>query len=158
MLAKPVGIFGQVERANTGNGVHNLVAQWLIKFHIVHSRTVTQKRTTQMSHEYTTDEVRDNFMEHIRELIHYWSTIELPATLHDDDLIKRRVSGVVHSLLVTLDGGSAALPGFIVAPCPHEDDRQYHIDEDEDYYPENHNSIVNADISGYLHELLYKKE
>ena len=106
-----------------------------------------------MSRELTTDEVRDRFLDHVRGLIEYWSTVEL----NGDDSVEHRVSGVVHSLLVTLDGGSLGLPGFIVAPCPHQSDKQYYIDEGENWYPENHESQVNADIGGYLHELLYKK-
>ena len=107
-----------------------------------------------MSREFTTDEVRDRFLDHIRGLIQYWSTVELNA---DHDSIEYRVSGVVHSLLTTLDGCSLELPGFIVAPCPHQSDKQFYLDKGENWYPENHDSKVSADIGGYLHELLYKQ-
>lgn len=108
-----------------------------------------------MSREFTTDEVRNQFLDHVRGLIEYWSTVDLDQ---QSDTVEYRVGGVVHSLLATLDGCSMVLPGFIVAPCPHEDDKQYNIDEGENWYPENHQSSVCADISGGLHELLYKKE
>jgi hypothetical protein len=56
--------------------------------------------------------------------------------------------------MVALDGGAMALPGFIVAPNPHPSDKEYHISEGSDYYPENHELDIKGDIAGGLHELL----
>lgn len=104
-----------------------------------------------MAREYTTDEVREMFMNHIRGLISYWDDVL-------DRTPREKLSGLAHSILVTLDGGSIAVPGFIVAPCPHESDRQHHSDQDENWFPENHENEdkINGDIAGNLHALLYK--
>lgn len=99
--------------------------------------------------EYTTEEIRDQFLDHVRSLIEYWDKVDKQTT-------KEKLSGLAFSLLVTIDGDSA-LPGFILAPCPHENDKQYHIDNNEKYYPENHETNVRGDISGFLHESLYQK-
>ena len=106
-----------------------------------------------MPREMTANEVRDAFMGHVRSLIDYWSDLPDDAC-KDRDPKSWRVSGVVHSVLALLDGASV-LPGFIVAPSPHPDDRQFHIDEGENWYPENRHADVKADIAGGVHELLY---
>lgn len=102
-----------------------------------------------MSREKTTEEVREEFLDHVRYLVSYWDRIEKETT-------KEKLSGLAFSILSALDGCSAGLPSFIVAPCPHPEDKQYHIDNDEDYYPENHDVDVKCDIAGCLHELFYK--
>lgn len=48
-----------------------------------------------------------------------------------------------------------ALPGFIVAPFPHEEDKDYMISQGEDYFPSNDAEKINGDIAGGLHELFY---
>ena len=101
--------------------------------------------------EYTEDEVRDMFMGHIRMLINYWDKETRKPTRRE------ALEGFAHSFLVLLDGGSA-LPGFIVAPRPHADDKKFHQENGENWFPENHESNVKCDIGGYLHELLYVKQ
>jgi len=104
-----------------------------------------------MSREKTTNEIREEFLSHIRHLIGYWSKIP-------QDNVKERLEGLAFSILVALDGGSS-LPRFIVAPIQYEEDKEYHIENGEDYYPENHEieEQIKGDISGCLHELLRKK-
>jgi len=99
------------------------------------------------SKEFTTDEVREQFMNHVRMLIDYWDN-------SDRETSKEKIEGFAHSLLATIDGSSAELPSFVLAPTPHEDDKQFHINNGENYYAENEN--VNCDIAGNLHELIYK--
>lgn len=101
-----------------------------------------------MSREYTKDEVREMFYSHIRSLINYWAVIKLDHT--NDDTVKYRMEGLMHSFLNMLDGNTLDMPSFIVAPYPHEDDKQYHIDNNKDYFPENCNSNVECDIGGSL--------
>jgi len=101
-----------------------------------------------MSKEKTVEEVRTEFLEHIRELVNYWDRIEKDTT-------KEKLEGLAFSILVTLDGCSS-LPSFIVAPLTDKDNKQFNIEEDEDYYPENHEANIKCDISGELHELFYK--
>lgn len=100
--------------------------------------------------EYTKDQVTENFLQNIKGLCRYWNRIEDQNTIE-------KLEGLAFSILSCIDGCSGAMPGFILAPLPHEDDKQFHIDEeDEFYYPQNHESKVNCDIAGGLHELFYK--
>ncbi len=99
------------------------------------------------SKEFTTTEVQKQFMNHVRMLIEYWDKTDKETT-------KEKIEGFAHSLLATIDGSSVDLPAFILAPAPHEDDKQYYIDNEENYYAENNN--VNCNIAGDLHDLLYK--
>jgi len=99
------------------------------------------------SREFTTDEVREQFMNHVKMLIDYWDNV-------DDRTTKEKISGFAHSLLATIDGSSVELPAFVLAPAPHESDKNYHIENQENYYAENEN--VKCDIAGGLHDLLYK--
>lgn len=100
-----------------------------------------------MTKEYTKEQVTENFLQNIKGLCRYWSRQENQTDIE-------KLEGLAFSILVSIDGGSASLPGFILAPLPHEYDKQFHIDEEDDfYYPENHESKVNCDIAGGLHEL-----
>lgn len=103
-----------------------------------------------MSKEYTEEEVRKQFLDHVRMLVEYWDSIDKETT-------KEKLSGLAFSILSAIDGSSVGLPAFVLAPLPHESDKQYRIDNNEDYYPENHESDVKCDIGGTLHELFYKK-
>lgn len=116
--------------------------------------------TTNKPREYTEEEIRKQFLDHLRGLIDYWADLATPDPNDSDKKVislRNAVSGVVFSTLVTLDGGTD-LPGFVVAPCPHEDDKDYHKEKGENWYPENHEIDVKCDISGCLHELLGKTE
>lgn len=99
--------------------------------------------------EYTEDEIREKFLKNCVQIKKYW--LELPNKTTEE-----RMSGMLFSLLVSLDGGSMAVPGWILAPCPHEDDKEFHKSNGENYYPENHDKGVTGDIAGCLHELLGK--
>ena len=98
--------------------------------------------------EYTEEEVRVQFLEHMRMLVQYWATIEKST-------IKESLEGLMHSVLVTLDGGSADLPGFQVIPIGTDDDTEWHKAQGEKWYPEVEN--VECDIAGFLHEEFHKK-
>ena len=101
------------------------------------------------SREYTQDEVRDMFLDYVRGITEYW--LELP-----NKTTKERMEGLAFSILTCLDGGTS-LPGFIVAPAPHESDKEFHQDRGENWFPDNTESNVNCDIAGGLHELIGKK-
>lgn len=107
------------------------------------------------SREMTTEEVRDQFLNHLRCMINYWATIPAEQNVSNQDDSLWRVSGVVFSVLVALDGSAVSLPGFIVAPDPHPDDKKYHIENQENWWPENLADNIKADIAGNLHELLH---
>ena len=95
------------------------------------------------AHEFTQEEVRNNFIQHVRAMIDYWSN--QPGKPRD------RISGCAFSILVALDGGSAALPGLRVIPYPHPDDKPYCEIQGENWYPND-----GCDIAGSLHEHLYR--
>ena len=99
--------------------------------------------------EFTESEIRDKFLAHVWQTINYWDA--LPNRTN-----RNKMEGLAFSILSSLDGSSAALPKFIVAPDPHPDDREFLRGEDENWYPENHAAPVKCDISGCLHELFYK--
>jgi len=101
--------------------------------------------------EKTTEEIRGEFLKHVRSLINYWDKVESKEGPKSQ---KDRLEGLAFSIMVALDGGAMALPGFIVAPSPHPDDKEYHISEGSNYYPENHELDIKGDIAGGLHELL----
>ena len=102
--------------------------------------------------EYTEDEIRGKFINHVRANVEYWN-----GPLSEPYDQRERLSGLAFSIMVLLDGGTMVLPSFIVAPHPHSDDKQYHIDNEEDYFPENHelDDQIKGDIGGCLHEMLY---
>lgn len=73
-----------------------------------------------MSREKTEEEVRDEFLRHIRGLVKYWEEI-------DNRPSKEKLEGLAFSILAALDGCSVDLPSFIVAPLPTKEDKQYHM-------------------------------
>ena len=95
--------------------------------------------------EKTVEEVRYEFVDRVGNLVDYWSSQE---GMSDKD----KVEGVAFSILTMLDGCSGSIPGFIVAPLPHEGDTEYNMKNGENYYPQNHNSNVKCDIAGVLHD------
>lgn len=98
--------------------------------------------------EYTSEEIREIFMTKVAEIICYWQN-ESRSTPEG------RVSGVVHSLLATLDGCSIGLPSFLICPFPHPEDKEYHKKNDENWFPQNKESKVKGELGGSLHEELY---
>lgn len=96
--------------------------------------------------EYTTEEVRDKFLSHVSRMVDYWlRESRTPAT-------EEKMEGLAFSILTALDGCSADLPGFIVAPSPHADDKEYLRESGKNWYPENTADAITCDIGGGLHE------
>jgi len=100
-----------------------------------------------MPTEKTTKEVRTEFIENVRSMVSYWDGINISS--------KEKLFGLAHSILATIDG-CGSMCGFILAPCPAEGDKEYNIEEEMDYYPENFDSNVKCDIAGGLHEYLHE--
>lgn len=103
-----------------------------------------------MAKQKTTEEIREEFVKHVWNMIAYWD-----QQVGGEADTRRKMEGLAFSILSTLDGSSASLPGFIVAPHPHEDDKEYMIQNGEDYYPYNDSDDVVSDIGGSLHEVFY---
>ena len=94
---------------------------------------------------YTTEEVREMF---IRDM---WS--RLKECLDDKRMStpQHKLEVFMHSTFAMLDGCSFGLPGFLLIPNPHPDDKEFHIKRGENYFPSK------EDISGgCLHGLMYK--
>lgn len=103
-----------------------------------------------MSKEFTEEEVREKFLRKVNRLVTYW----LNENSQPD--VKEKLEGLAFSILSMIDGSQLDLPGFILAPLPAEEDKDYCIENGEDYFPQNHSSNVKCDIAGGLHELLHK--
>ena len=109
---------------------------------------------TDKPRQYTTEEVKTQFIDMVRAHVGYWSD---PKVAPERDL-RGRLEGLAFSILVTLDGDSA-MPGFIVAPHVHDGDKQDAIDDGENWYPEPKDVERDAgeyDIAGSLHDSFYK--
>jgi len=100
-----------------------------------------------MSKEKTTEEIKQEFINTVKSYVHYWD--KLP-----DINTRAKLEGLAFSIMVMIDGGASGLPGFILAPCPYKEDKQFYVDSEEDYYPENDEDSINGDIAGNLHDLL----
>jgi len=96
--------------------------------------------------EYTADEVRKKFLEHVWNIITFWQEVEDPS--------RDRIEGTVFSILAMIDGTVPDLPGFVVAPAPHEDDREYRKKHGKNYFSKAPEAPCN--IAGNLHELFSK--
>jgi len=88
------------------------------------------------------------FLDHIEHLRDYWlgkghSNVDPNRSAED------KMNGFIFSLLVTFDGGSAALPGFDLIPAMHEDD------EAEAYSPFYDGKVIN---DCQLHDLWSARE
>ncbi len=99
-----------------------------------------------MPRAYTEEEVREKFIDHINALVNHWNAAKGST--------KEKLEGLAYSILVTIDGDACDLPHFKLVPCPHPDDKQHYIDNDEDYFPDEEEDIS---ISGSLHEEFCKK-
>ena len=102
------------------------------------------------SREFTEEEIKEQFLDHVRMLVNYWDKETSKQTQTE------RLSGLAFSILSAIDGCSVSLPSFILAPLPHEDDKQYAVDNEENYYPQNHELDIKCDIAGGLHDSFYK--
>jgi len=113
--------------------------------------THQQPTATAGSRPYTRQEAHDAFIEHVACTIDYWAGgagSNVPATYDS----RARIQGFAHSMLALLDG-CTDLPGWLVVPQPHPDDKAYHEDLGEKFWPPQENNEM--DIAGALHEALY---
>ena len=94
-----------------------------------------------MSRELTPKEVQDKFLDYTESILQYWLNESRCSTQEE------RMSGLVHSILVAIDGEAASLPAFKLVPLPHPDDKQFDIECGQDYYP------TDVDIAGDLHDI-----
>lgn len=90
-------------------------------------------------------EIRDEFLSHIKDLVNYWDSI--------NDSNKGKLEGLAFSIMSTIDGVSGGFPCAIdLVMRPHEDDKQYNIDNGDDYIEDG--TCINDDTM--LHEIIFK--
>jgi hypothetical protein len=117
------------------------------------SNTSAQNRASPVSRQFTQEEIRSQFLSHVRHLVAYWA--KLP-----EKTARERCEGVAFSILSTIDGCSMELPAFVLVPAPHPDDREFSRKRRENWYPDAPR-VKLCDIAGALHdrlEQLYAKE
>ena len=101
--------------------------------------------------QYTEAETREMFLKHVWEIVEYWQA--LPGKTE-----KEKMAGEAFSILSMIDGCQVDICGFIVAPYPHPNDKEYRIEQGRNYFAENHMVDVTSDIAGTLHELFYNHQ
>lgn len=89
------------------------------------------------SREKTVEEMKEELLNHILCLVDYWNNQS--GTTHD------KLDGLAFSILSILDG-CTILPAYSVIPLMAEEDKEYYIENGENYYPEE------VDIAGSLHD------
>lgn len=82
---------------------------------------------------YTAEEERKRFLDHICGMISYWNS-EGNSNVPKEYDSRQRMEGLVHSILVMLDGGSGDMPAFDISPSPHPDDKEYLKKNGENWY------------------------
>lgn len=102
--------------------------------------------------QYTAEEIRDMLIEHIWELIEYWEKEERRETS------RSKLEGLAFSILSMLDGATLELPAFALIADPHSEDKDYHIECGENWFPENDLKQINEPICFMLHEDFYRED
>jgi len=103
------------------------------------------------SREWTQKEVQTKFLTHLWHLVDYWERESRAKTSAE------KLQGLLHSFLVTLDGGACDLPGYDLIPRTHPEDKPYHIEEGENYYRpyETPDDVITVHGEDHLHELMH---
>ena len=79
-----------------------------------------------MSRAYTDEEVRKQLIEHVKHVCKYWANLPDKTDLD-------KCEGVAFSIMNIFDG-TTGLPAFDLVVRPNPDDKQFNIDEGENYY------------------------
>ena len=107
--------------------------------------------------EYTAEEIQEKFFSQLYVMIKYWERIE-------QENYKDKLEGLVFSILNILDGGSLGFPRVLLVPYPHPEDKEFHISEGENWFPQNTEvdklAVGELSCNGQLHEawVVYKKK
>lgn len=97
---------------------------------------------------YTEAEVREIFLDHVRNLIDFW------ATQAGDLPVRECLEGVVHNIFAALDGSTLVLPRFIIRPFPYPEDQDFYRERGENWFPDADDQV---DIGGHLRYFLTGK-
>jgi len=83
---------------------------------------------------FTAEEMRAKFLNHIIAMIGYWNS-EGGSNVAKDMPTRERMEGLVHSILVMIDGGSGGMCAFDISCSPHPSDEEYHKIRQENWVP-----------------------
>ena len=98
-----------------------------------------------MSKSRSKEDMRDVFLSQVNCITHYWSTVDASE--------RKKLDGVAFSIMNIFDGTCGGFPCAVdLVLRPHEDDKQFNIDEGEDYVEDG--MCINDDVC--LHELIGK--
>jgi hypothetical protein len=87
------------------------------------------------SRAYTAEEARATFLSAVRGAVRYWASLpENDRATGEQMTVLSRCDGVAFSILNILDGTSSAMPAIDMLLAPHETDKQFFIDEGENWY------------------------
>ena len=92
----------------------------------------------------TDEELRDKLLDHFRSIARHWSTVKIED--EQQGSLQSRIDGAIFSVLSTLDGCTLGIPPFDLVAQPSVDDKQYCVDNDEDWIE------PGTKISTMLHE------
>ncbi len=98
-------------------------------------------------HEYDLLETQNAFLTHIWKLI---DSVEWKSQSELDN--REALIRLAFAILAALDGESAQLPAWIIAPDPAEGDAEFRNSRNEGWFAENSTHGVKCNISGDLHE------
>ncbi len=96
-----------------------------------------------MSKAISKEEARKMFLDHAKALASYWSRVESATT-------KEKLEGLLFSMMVIFDGGSGGFPAVDLVLRPHEEDKQYNIEQGGDWIVDG--QVINDDCQ--LHEMV----
>jgi len=92
-----------------------------------------------MCRQKTGDEIRAEFLDHIRVMVGYWAGLEGKTS-------RERLDGLAFAILEAIDGVAGGLTGaFHLIPTCHEDDPGYLSEEGSDWWPLNEAAIEAAE-------------
>lgn len=88
---------------------------------------------------YTEEEIADMIYAHLEALARYWARESRAIDPYD------KCMGMAHSMLSVLSGSTVNLPAFDLIPCPHPDDKSFHEENGENWFP----SKAKVQLDGY---------
>jgi hypothetical protein len=98
---------------------------------------------------FTEEEACQTFIDSIRGIINYWDSEPRATGMQRKEFCE----SVVLSILILFDGTSTQMPALDIVLRPHESDKQFHIDEGENWYED---GMVINDCN--LHDLWYENK
>lgn len=90
---------------------------------------------------WTSEEMKDEFLRLLIGLADEWAR-------YPDKSPRERCRGLAFSILATIDGDSIAMPAIDLVLRPHEEDKEYHQEQGENWIEPG--TVINADA--VLHE------